>query len=977
MISDVPPSVSEVRARQQARQSKWADFWVLVGCNLVVFIASICIMVVELCASRLIAAYLGSSLYTWTSVIGVVLAGISIGNYLGGWIADRFPPHKALGWQFLVSGLATASVLILNRVAANNTGSRPEGMPWQFWVMALVGLVFLFPAISLGTISPVTASIAIRRSQRTGVTVGNIYAWGAMGSIVGTFLAGFWLIGDFGTKHIIWMTSAVLLVMGAIVSGGSRALRMFILFGALQFVLLVGIVASITAPQAADAVRSVVQAATGFSTRAELFEADDLALTRAQREGNEVKLASLQQINLRRLDQKASEDEWSTWGWTLGRKLHEVGLHCGLRRDEINEYNDESDYYAISIYNGRQDGDQVKVLRLDYLIHSYYNPQAPNRLHYDYERVYAAVTERSAETWKRTTSSPLEQPPTAPEFAGTLPERVKFDPETRRLSIDGAMTLEQAIQLLSIIPDGQLWKVVTSTWRQVSEHWKKATEFTGGALAVPFEPQPDILLELDQLPGAVSYDPMLRSLVFAAPFSIEEAFRTLAVGSARDYVEAVRDLYYRSRQTSSLFIGGGGFIFPRWIEAQFPWYPRIDVAEIDPAVLLAVQSQLGLPSQYGPPSEGKTFVTTHIGDARKFVDDRLRENQQLKSAGQPEVRYDFVYGDAFNDLSVPWHLTTREFSEKIRDLMTPGEGVYMVNIIDIYPRAKFPGRKGFEAVATVSGDLPPGLVADSVSATDWTSAAPEFSPLSVRRPGSSSFQLRTTEVLTASDRERLVQAAGGNAAFSTAISELMSELSRVSVQAPLPEGLFPEITSASSWYPALGEFSQLQIRERGATDFTLGFRGVMSDELRDRLLSKTRGNPGIVTAIEALAAQSRRSLLGRFLGRYLETAQNVFPYVYVFTSNDNTTEPGEQRDTFIVACSLKKLNFEHLIDSGEYWNNAPFAASERSSEAHSAVKTGQMAALLELARGLELTDDFAPVDNLLAPVFASRSREED
>ncbi|MFA5251569.1 MAG: fused MFS/spermidine synthase, partial [Phycisphaerae bacterium] len=59
-----------------------------------VFLSSACIMVLELVAGRLIARHLGSSLYTWTSVIGVVLAGITIGNYLGGRIADRFEARK-------------------------------------------------------------------------------------------------------------------------------------------------------------------------------------------------------------------------------------------------------------------------------------------------------------------------------------------------------------------------------------------------------------------------------------------------------------------------------------------------------------------------------------------------------------------------------------------------------------------------------------------------------------------------------------------------------------------------------------------------------------------------------------------------------------------------------------------------------------------------------------------------------------------
>jgi len=57
--------------------------------NLIVFLSSACIMIIELVAGRIIAPYVGVSLYTWTSVIGVVLAGISLGNFLGGEIADR------------------------------------------------------------------------------------------------------------------------------------------------------------------------------------------------------------------------------------------------------------------------------------------------------------------------------------------------------------------------------------------------------------------------------------------------------------------------------------------------------------------------------------------------------------------------------------------------------------------------------------------------------------------------------------------------------------------------------------------------------------------------------------------------------------------------------------------------------------------------------------------------------------------------
>ena len=115
---ELPPPVSGHRQwPAKVRRSGVSDFWALVGCNAIVFGASVCIMVLELTASRLIAKYVGQSLYTWTSVIGVVLAGISIGNYLGGWLADKYSPQKVLARLFVISGLLTFSVLFLDHWA--------------------------------------------------------------------------------------------------------------------------------------------------------------------------------------------------------------------------------------------------------------------------------------------------------------------------------------------------------------------------------------------------------------------------------------------------------------------------------------------------------------------------------------------------------------------------------------------------------------------------------------------------------------------------------------------------------------------------------------------------------------------------------------------------------------------------------------------------------------------------------------------
>ena len=177
--------------------------------SLTVFISSACIMIIELVASRLIARHLGSSLYTWTSVIGVVLAGITVGNYLGGRIADKYIPRKILSALFCFASIACVSIIILNNLIGGWLWLWQ--LSWPIRVFLHVSIVFLVPSTLLGTISPVVAKMALDQGLPTGRTVGDIYACGAAGSIAGTFLAGFYLIGTLGTIAIIWTIALTLL----------------------------------------------------------------------------------------------------------------------------------------------------------------------------------------------------------------------------------------------------------------------------------------------------------------------------------------------------------------------------------------------------------------------------------------------------------------------------------------------------------------------------------------------------------------------------------------------------------------------------------------------------------------------------------------------------------------------------------------------------------------------------------------------
>jgi len=177
----------------------------------VVFLSNTCIMVLELVASRLIAPRLGVSLYTWTSVIGVILAGISIGNYLGGRLADRYASPFFLGVILALASLATLSTLALAN-ALSSVGL-PQNLPLLVSVVAYIAALFLLPSLVLGCVSPIVIKLSLTDLQRSGTTVGKIYAWSSVGSIVGTFATGFWLIAWFGTRTVVLLVAAILLAM--------------------------------------------------------------------------------------------------------------------------------------------------------------------------------------------------------------------------------------------------------------------------------------------------------------------------------------------------------------------------------------------------------------------------------------------------------------------------------------------------------------------------------------------------------------------------------------------------------------------------------------------------------------------------------------------------------------------------------------------------------------------------------------------
>lgn len=171
-------------------------------------------MVLEIVASRLVAPFVGVSLYTWTSVIGLVLLGLSAGNLVGGWLADRYRQEGLLGLLLLGASLLTSLVVVIlpfSRSLSSLTPSLPVN------ILILVGVLFLFPSFVFGTILPVATRLFLEKIATSGQRVGLIYAASSLGSILGVFAAGFYLISHFGSTTVLLLVSSLLVVTALMV----------------------------------------------------------------------------------------------------------------------------------------------------------------------------------------------------------------------------------------------------------------------------------------------------------------------------------------------------------------------------------------------------------------------------------------------------------------------------------------------------------------------------------------------------------------------------------------------------------------------------------------------------------------------------------------------------------------------------------------------------------------------------------------
>lgn len=173
-----------------------------------VFFTSAAVLVIEILAARLLAPYLGVSLEVFTGIIGVILAGISVGAWLGGRAADRGEPRRLPGPLLVSGGLtALASPLIIDAV-----GPALSTDAVSIVFAAVIG--FFVPAALLSAVPPVIVKIQLDSLDVTGRVVGSYSAIGTAGAILGTFVTGFVLIAAFPTRPIVVVLGVVIAASG-------------------------------------------------------------------------------------------------------------------------------------------------------------------------------------------------------------------------------------------------------------------------------------------------------------------------------------------------------------------------------------------------------------------------------------------------------------------------------------------------------------------------------------------------------------------------------------------------------------------------------------------------------------------------------------------------------------------------------------------------------------------------------------------
>jgi predicted membrane-bound spermidine synthase len=171
--------------------------------EVVVFICGAVVMAYEIVGSRMLGPFVGTSIFVWSSIIGIILLSLSLGYFYGGKIADKNPHYKYLSIIVVLSAMLIVASTLLKDILLDNLLNLTKNVKLVSILASL--LLFSLPALFLGMVSPFAARLKMVDIKTSGATVGYLYALSTLGSITGTFLAGFYLIPSFRITTILFI----------------------------------------------------------------------------------------------------------------------------------------------------------------------------------------------------------------------------------------------------------------------------------------------------------------------------------------------------------------------------------------------------------------------------------------------------------------------------------------------------------------------------------------------------------------------------------------------------------------------------------------------------------------------------------------------------------------------------------------------------------------------------------------------------
>jgi spermidine synthase len=176
----------------------------------IVFVSGAVVMGVEIMASRLLAPYYGDSVYTWGSLIAVIMIALAIGYRRGGKKADRYSSYMGLLNLVLIAGTFVTLVPLSAPYVLELV--RELGIPQMYEPLLPSVILLTIPTMYLGMVSPYALRLVAKNIDEIGDVSGSLSSLNTIGSIFGTFLTVFFLIPNFGTRETL-LSMGVFLVM--------------------------------------------------------------------------------------------------------------------------------------------------------------------------------------------------------------------------------------------------------------------------------------------------------------------------------------------------------------------------------------------------------------------------------------------------------------------------------------------------------------------------------------------------------------------------------------------------------------------------------------------------------------------------------------------------------------------------------------------------------------------------------------------